>query len=61
MVHGSLEKRLSVIEFILINIREKLGQLIVAISSITIVLDLKVAVTKQRETSPISRLELKFA
>ena len=44
-IHGSLEKGLRMVELILINIRIKLRQLIVAICSISVILDLKIAVS----------------
>ena len=48
------------VELILIDIRIELSQLIVAICGISIILDLEVAIAKQRQTCSISWQELEF-
>jgi hypothetical protein len=59
-VESSFEKRLSVIKLVRINIWEKLGQLIVAISRISVILNLKVTETEERKSSSVSWRELEL-
>ena len=49
------------VEFVLLHIREEFGKLVVHISSVAVILDLEVAVPKQRKGCSVPGAELEFA
>jgi len=48
------------VQFVGINIREKLGQLVIAISSVSIILNLEVTEPQKGKGSPVPWRELKL-
>ena len=60
VVKGRFEQRLGVVHLVRINIREKLGQLVIAVGSVTIVLDLKVTKAQKGKGGSISWRKLKL-
>jgi hypothetical protein len=59
-VHSSLKQGLSVIKFIRCNIRIEFSKLIVVFGGLRIVLDIKITVSEERESSATARGKLKF-
>ena len=63
LIHGRLEQRLRMIQLVkvvAIDVREELGQLIIAVGCITVVLDLEVGIAKKGESGTVPGLELQL-
>ena len=60
LVHASFEQALSVVKLVLNHVWVELGKLIVHISGVTIVLNVKVAVSQQGKSSSIPWAELQL-
>lgn len=59
-VHGCLEERLGVVEFVLVDVREEFAELVVAIRGIAVVLDLEVRVAQEGKSSAVAGTELEL-
>jgi len=59
-VHACLEQGLSVVKLVLSHVREKLSELVVVFGGLCIVLNVEVAVCKQRQSCATAGLELEF-
>jgi hypothetical protein len=47
LVHGGLEQALSVVHFVLVDVWEEFGELVVHVCSISVILNLEVAVSEE--------------
>jgi len=60
LIHSSLVEGLSVVHLVLVHVWVELGELVVHVSCIAVVLNLKVAVSEQRQSSSVSWLEVQL-
>jgi hypothetical protein len=57
-VLASLEEALSVVELVLLDLREELGKLVIMLGSCSVVLNVEAAVGEQGESRTVTRAEL---